>query len=56
MKERKYKEDWVNETRFDENRDYSVRVKAYGIQANYLSDNNQTVDDPAQVWGLINNS
>ena len=45
-----------NETRFDENRDYIVRVKAYGIQANYLSDNNQTVDDPAQVWGLINNS
>ena len=35
-------------------RDYSVRVKAYGIQANFLMPDNQTTDDPQQVWNILN--
>ncbi len=43
-----------NEKEFDRSRNYSVKVKAYGIQANYLKENNQTTDDPAEVWSILN--
>ena len=33
---------------------YSVHVKAYGIQANFLSADNQTTNDPATVWNILN--
>ena len=33
---------------------YSVQVKAYGIQANFLSADNQTTSDPAAVWNILN--
>ena len=33
---------------------YSVQVKAYGIQANFLSADNQTTNDPATVWNILN--
>lgn len=34
-------------------RDYSVRVYAYGIQANFLKENNTTTTDPEEVWKYI---
>lgn len=42
---------------YDENNivadDYSVRVKAYGIQADFLAANNTTTNDPVTVWKII---
>ncbi len=43
-----------NEQQFDPQRDYSVRVEAYGIQTNFLKENNTTTTDPEEVWGIIN--
>ena len=37
-------------------RDYSVTVEAYGIQANFLAQNNQTTYDPYEVWEILSNS
>ena len=34
----------------DPNRNYSIRVEAYGIQSNYLKENNTTTYDPEVVW------
>ena len=38
------------------NRDYSITVEAYGIQANYLSDGNGTLttNDPEKIWEILN--
>jgi len=38
------------------NRDYSITVEAYGIQANYLSDGNGTLttNDPEKIWKILN--
>lgn len=32
---------------------YSVPVKAYGIQSNFLTSDNKTTDDPSVVWDII---
>lgn len=45
-----------NEKAFDRNRDYSIRVKAYGIQSNYLKENNGTTTDPVEVWNMVKDS
>ncbi len=37
----------------DPNRNVSILVEAYGIQANFLAANNQTSDDPDTVWGIL---
>ena len=42
-----------NEVNLDTNRDYSIQIDAYGIQANFLRDNNTTTNDPSQVWAMI---
>ena len=34
----------------DPNRNYSIRVEAYGIQSNFLKENNTTTYDPEDVW------
>ena len=34
----------------DPNRNYSIRVEAYGIQSNFLKENNTTTYDPEEVW------
>lgn len=34
----------------DPNRNYSIRVEAYGIQSYYLKENNTTTYDPEEVW------
>lgn len=34
----------------DPNRNYSIRVEAYGIQSYYLKENNTTTYDPEVVW------
>ena len=34
----------------DPNRNYSIRVEAYGIQSNFLKENNTTTYDPEVVW------
>lgn len=41
-----------NEKNFDYDRDYSVRVEAYGIQTDYLKDGG-TSTDPLEVWKII---
>lgn len=38
------------------NRDYSVVIEAYGIQANFLAQNNQTTYDPYEVWEILSAS
>ncbi len=34
----------------DPTRDYSIHIEAYGIQANFLKQNNTTTRDPYDVW------
>ena len=34
----------------DPTRDYSIHIEAYGIQANFLKENNTTTRDPSDVW------
>lgn len=38
---------------FDRNRDYSIKVQAYGIQAYFLAENNTTKTAPAEVWAVL---
>lgn len=49
--------DRVKLVNFDEhyeaNRDYSIRVEAYGIQSYYLKENNSTTYVPSEVWAMI---
>lgn len=40
----------------DPARNYSVRLEAYGIQANFLRPNNTTTRNPKEVWMIINPS
>ena len=41
----------VTQTAFpDPTRDYSIHIEAYGIQANFLKQNNTTTRDPYDVW------
>ena len=41
----------VTQTAFpDPTRDYSIHIEAYGIQANFLKQNNTTTRDPSDVW------
>ena len=42
-----------NEKKYDANRDYSVYVKAYGIQTGYLKPNNASTDIPEEVWEIL---
>lgn len=37
----------------DSNRDYSIKIRAYGIQANYLESGDSTTFDPEKVWKII---
>ena len=37
----------------DPGRDYSIKIKAYGIQSNFLKSDNQTTTDPAEVWNML---
>ncbi len=38
----------------DPTRDYSIKINAYGIQANYLKPNNLTETKPEKVWKMLN--
>jgi len=42
-----------SEFTFERNRDYSIKVQAYGIQAYFLAENNTTKTDPAEVWAVL---
>lgn len=38
----------------DPARDYSIKINAYGIQANFLKPNNETTTNPHAVWQMLN--
>lgn len=42
--------------KFERNRDYSIKVQAYGIQAYFLAENNTTKTDPYEVWQVLQNT
>jgi len=42
-----------SEFTFERNRDYSIKVQAYGIQAYFLAENNMTKTVPAEVWAVL---
>jgi len=42
-----------SEFTFERNRDYSIKVQAYGIQAYFLAENNMTKTVPADVWAVL---
>ena len=45
----------VTQTPFPEPaRDYSIKINAYGIQANFLRENNETTTNPRAVWKMLN--
>ncbi len=45
----------VTQTPFPEPaRDYSIKINAYGIQANFLRENNETTTNPQAVWKMLN--
>lgn len=47
----------VTQTPFpDPARDYSIKINAYGIQANFLRENNETTTNPQAVWKMLNPS
>lgn len=37
-------------------KNYNIQVKAYGIQSNYLKENNGTTTDPVEVWNMVKDS
>lgn len=37
----------------DPTKDYSIKINAYGIQANFLKPNNLTTDIPEEVWAML---
>lgn len=37
----------------DSARDYSIKIRAYGIQANFLTGGESTTTNPADVWNII---
>lgn len=45
-----------NEKNFIYNRDYNIYIEAYGIQANFLQQNNTTTNDPVTVWNILQNN
>lgn len=45
-----------NTFNFDRNRDYSIKVQAYGIQSYFLAENNTTKTDPYDVWNVLKNT
>lgn len=45
-----------NEKNFNYNRDYNIYIEAYGIQANFLQQNNTTTNDPVTVWNILQNN
>lgn len=42
-----------SEFTFERNRDYSIKVQAYGIQAYFLAENNTTKTAPTDVWNVL---
>jgi len=45
-----------SEFKFDRNRDYSIKVESYGIQAYFLAENNTTKTNPYDVWNILKNT
>lgn len=43
----------ISDENFDRDRDYRVTVEAFGIQSQYLEENNTTTDVPERVWSKI---
>ena len=41
---------------FDRNREQSIKVEAYGIQAYFLAENNITKTNPYDVWNILKNT
>ena len=41
---------------FERNRNYSIKVEAYGIQSYFLAENNTTKTDPDEVWAILQNT
>ena len=51
-----YLQNFRNDNAYNADRDYSVRVEAYGIQTRYLASDGGDINDPAVIWNKIEQS